>query len=313
MNILFWIIGLIVIVGTGVLFGIRTWQNEDYERSDEHYKSRKPLLLLAALGLVICIFGSSFVIIPTGSTGVKTTFGQVDSHTLSAGFSWKLPFIQSVEKVNNKQQDVNFESQIAAETKNRTTIYYNNITVTYQIGPKKSAWLYANITDYKNLITNSLVSSAIKSTSKTLSDEDATNRSKIEPLILQYLQNSLIQKYGEDSVIVNKVIVKDADFEKSYNDAIAAKQKAQLQAEKQTIENDKNIAKAEADAKVKKTNAQAEADAKLIKAKATSEANKLLEKSLTKEILQQQYLEKWNGKLPTYMTGENSNALFSIN
>ena len=127
MNILFWIVGLIVIVGTGVLFGIRTWQNEDYERSDERYKNRKPLLLLAALGLVICIFGSSFVIIPTGSTGVKTTFGQVDSHTLSAGFSWKLPFIQSVEKVNNKQQDVNFESQIAAETKNRTTIYYNNI------------------------------------------------------------------------------------------------------------------------------------------------------------------------------------------
>lgn len=313
MNILFWIIGLIVIVGTGVLFGIRTWQNEDYERSDERYKSRKPLLLLAALGLVICIFGSSFVIIPTGSTGVKTTFGQIDSHTLSAGFSWKLPFIQSVEEVNNKQQDVNFKSQIAAETKNRTTIYYNNITVTYQVGPHKSAWLYANVTDYTNLVTNSLVSSVVKSTSKTLIDEDATNRSKIEPLILECLQNSLAQKYGKDSVIINKVIVKDADFEESYNKAIADKQKATLQKEKQDIDNEKNIAKAKADATVKKTKAQGDADAEIIRAEAKAKANKALEKSLTKEILQQQYLEKWNGKLPTYMTGENSNALFSIN
>lgn len=313
MNILFWILGLLVIAGAGVLFGIRTYHNDGYERTDSHYKHRKICLLIGAIGLALIVLGSSFVIIPTGSTGVKTTFGQVDSHTLSAGFSWKIPFIQSVEEVNNKQQDTSFESQIAAETKNRTTIYYNNITITYQIGSHKSAWLYANVTDYTNLVTNSLVSSAVKSTSKILIDEDATNRSKIEPLILEYLQNSLAQKYGKDSVIINKVIVKDADFEKSYNDAIAAKQKAQLQKEKQDIDNGKNIAKAKADATVKKTQAQGDADAEIIRAEAKAKANKALEKSLTKEILQQQYLEKWDGKLPTYMTGENSNALFSIN
>jgi len=257
--------------------------------------------LISLIALILIVFSSSFIIIPTGSTGVKSTFGQIDKHTLSAGFNWKMPFIQSVEEVNNKQQDINFDNKISAETNKRTTIYYNHITVTYQIGPTKSAWLFANVTDYKNLITNSLVSSAIKSSSKTLLDEDATNRSKIEPLVAGYLQDSLNQKYGKDSVIINKVIVKDADFDQSYNKAIAEKQKAQLEAEKQAIINGKNIAKAEAEAKVKKTKANAEA-----------EANKMLEKSLTPEILKQLYLEKWNGKLPTYMTGNNSNILFDV-
>lgn len=319
MNVLFIIIGLLVMVCAIILLAINKYKKLEHDYNGyehdatdgEKKVNRSPIFVALAVGLALVVFGGSFTIIPTGSTGVKTTFGQVDSHTLSAGFNWKLPFIQSIEEVNNKQQDVCFDSRISAETQKRTTIHYNNIVVTYQLGAKKSAWLYANVTDYKNLVTNSLVSSAIKSSSKTLSDEDATNRSKIEPLVAEYLQNSLNEKYGEDTIIINKVIIKDADFEKSYNEAIAAKQKAQLQSEKQAIENKKNIEKAEADAKVKKTKAMAAAEAKLIKSEATAKANKLLEKSLTSEILQQLYLEKWDGKLPTYMTGDNSSVLFN--
>lgn len=310
MNTLFIIVGILAVACAVTFLIINKYRKSEYQNA-KPIGSNPGFLALIAIGIALVIFGGSFTIIPTGSTGVKTTFGQVDSHTLSAGFNWKIPFIQSVEEVNNKQQDVSFDSQIAAETQKRTTIYYNNIVVTYQLSTHKSAWLYANVTDYKSLVTNSLVSSAVKSSSKTLSDEDATNRSKIEPLVANYLQNSLNDKYGKDTVIINKVVIKDADFEKSYNEAIAAKQKAQLQSEKQAIENEKNIAKAEADAKVKKTKAQAEADAKLIKAEATAKSNKLLEKSLTSEILQQLYLEKWDGKLPTYMTGDNSSVLFN--
>lgn len=298
MNIFITIFAILVAIFALITACLTHYWNVKHPEEKKSYTAELAICLIA---LVLITFSSSFVIIPTGSTGVKSTFGQIDKHTLSAGFNWKLPFIQSVEEVNNKQQDINFETKIAAETNKRTTIYYDNITVTYQIGPTKSAWLFANVTDYKNLITNSLVSSAVKSTSKMLFDEDATSRAKIEPLIASYLQDSLNQKYGKDSVVINKVIVKDADFDSSYNKAIAAKQKAQLEAEKQDIENKKNIAKAEAEAKVKKTKANAEA-----------EANKVLEKSLTPEILKQLYLDKWDGKLPTYMTGNNSNILFDV-
>ena len=119
-------------------------------------------------------------------------------------------------------------------------------------------------------------------------------------------------KYGDGVVIINKVVVLSANFSKSYNKAVADKQKAQLESEKQSIQNEKNIAKAEADAKVKRTEAQANADAKLIAAKAEKQANEMKEKSITNKILQEEYINKWNGVMPKFISGTDSNMLFNI-
>ena len=108
---------------------------------------------------------------------------------------------------------------------------------------------------------------------------------------------------------VNKVTISGADFEDSYNAAIAAKQQAQLNAEQQAIENQRAIDKATADAQVMRTNAEAEAQAKLIAAEAEAQANELLEKSLTEMILRQMYINKWNGQLPNVMTGDDSTSI----
>jgi hypothetical protein len=64
------------------------------------------------------------------------------------------------------------------------------------------------------------------------------------------------------------------------------------------------------EAKQKSVMAQAEQDAakikaetKLIEAQAEKEANELLQMSLTELILRQQWIEKWDGKMPTYYAG----------
>lgn len=284
-------------------------------RTDTNYKIKIPRIVICFFLLVFLLAAltSTFVVIPTGYTGVKTTFGQIDSTPATAGINVKIPFVQKIEKVNNKQQDISFSSKVWSESSERTPVFYENIIVTYSINADKSAWIYANVTDYKsNLITESLVASAIKAASKTLTDADATNRGIIEPLALEYVQNSLNIKYGENILTVNQVVISNADYEESYNNALSARQLAKINAEQQAIENQKAIEKAEADAKVKTTEAQGEADAKLISAQAESEANKLLEKSLTSQILQSQYIEKWDGKLPTYSLGDNTSTLFSV-
>lgn len=258
----------------------------------------------ACFGVAFACFmvSMSFNIIPTGYTGVRTTFGQVDKVTLHNGFNWKIPFIQSIETVNNKQQDIVFnDDEIWSETKDRTAIYYKGVTVTYQINPEKSSWIYANISNYKdNLVARSLVSSAIKASSKDLSDVDATNRSIIEPKSLNAIQSSLDDKYGKDVIYINKVTINNADFEESYNKAIADKQKAQLAAEQQEIENNRAIAKAEADAEVAVKEAQGKAD-----------ANDILKKSLSDEVLKNKYIEKWNGQMPNVVS-DDSNVLYGI-
>lgn len=248
------------------------------------------------------VLSCSFKIIPTGYTGVRVTSGQIDDTTVPNGFNWKIPFVQTIETVNNKQQDIVFTDKIWSETKERTAIYYENTTITYQINPEKSAWIYANVSNYKDaLVSNNLVASAIKSSSKVLVDTDATNRSIIEKSARENVQKALDEKYGENVVIVNKVVIANADFDDSYIAAIAAKQKAQIEAEQQAIENQKIIDKAEAEARAKVIAAEAEAD-----------ANERIEKSLSEKVLQQRYIEKWNGVLPQYVGGENGSVMVGM-
>lgn len=271
--------------------------------------NRKKGKILVGIGLLLLLLTQAFVVIPTGCTGVKTTFSQIDDVTVQKGWNWKVPFVQQIKLVNNKQQDKVFEDKIWSETQNRTAVYYKDVTVTYQINAEKSAWVYINVNDFEdNLISQPLVASAIKSASKTLTDENATNRSQIEPLAAEMIQKSLDEKYDENVVIINKVIINDADFEDSYNEAIAEAQKAVIEASKQATINEQKIAEAEAEKQAKVIKAEGEAEAIKIKAEAEAEANKKISESLTNNILQRTFYEKWDGVMPKVL-GSNSSIM----
>lgn len=268
-------------------------------------KRRAVIMIIA--GIIVAILGASIVIIPTGYTGVRTTAGQIDETPVATGFNMKIPFIQSINKVNNKQQEFtsNEDTQFWAETKARTAVYYQNVTVTYTINPEYSAWIYANISNYKEtLITESLLGSALKTASKTLADEEATSRGVIEKLAAKELQKSLNEKYQNEVVTINKITIANADFDETYTKAIAQKQAAQLAYEKQAIENKKAIEKAEAEAEAKKIKAQGNAEAAIIAAEGEKKANDTLNKSLNDTIIKNKAVDKWDGKLPKVTNGD---------
>ena len=79
------------------------------------------------------------------------------------------------------------------------------------------------------------------------------------------------QKYGKDTIEVNKIVISSIDFEKSYDRAIQKKQLAQQEYEAQQVKNKKNLETAQANAK-----------AKIVAAEAEAKANKLKEKQLQK-------------------------------
>lgn len=265
------------------------------------------------LGAAIALFGMSFVIIPSGYTGVKTTFGQIAEETLPNGFNWKTPFIESIEIVNNKQQDAGFaqkDSKIWGETSEKVPVYMTDVTVTYQIDNEKSAWIYANVSDYKSqLISDAMVASALKDAAVQFTAEQVTVRSNIEPAAQKELQESLDNKYGQNVVHILKVVINNMDFEDSYNEAINQKNLASKQAEAQAIQNQIEIDKATKDAETQRiaaeaqataetAKAQGEADAIRIKAEAEAEANRKLSESLTDNVLRNKLYNKWNGELP---------------
>lgn len=267
---------------------------------------KKRVLMIPAILLLVIVLITSMTIIPTGYTGVKTSFGQIQEETISSGrLIFTVPFVESIHKVNNKQQDKTVEAQVWGEASDKTPVYAADITVTYQIMPERSVWIYANVSDTKNLVTDSLVSSAVKSAMVELGPEEVTNRAKIEPLVQEKLNTSLEQKYGEETVYINKVTINDMDFEDAYNEAIQQRSIAQQKAQQQEIENAAAIAKAEADKRVAITNAEAEAEKAAITADAQAEANRKIAESLSEELIEYQKIQKWDGKLPT-VTGGNS-------
>lgn len=262
-----------------------------------------PILSFVCVGIILV--ASAFTIVPTGYTGVRTTFGQVSQKIVPNGFNMKIPFVQSIELVNNKQQDITINGQVWGETTEKTPVYADDITITYQINTAKSAWVFANVTDARNLVSANLVSSAIKSAMAELPASEVTVRSKIEPAVKEKLKDSIGEKYGADTVSILKIVVNQMDFEESYNAAIAEKSVALQKQAQQEIENKTAIDKAEADKKVAIANAEAEAEATRIKAEAEAKANEQLSKSMTDQIIKSKFYDKWDGKLPSVM-GENT-------
>ena len=305
----------VIAMMTGVVLVVVAVKNRKEIETTEGLRSARGyrmfgsfLFLIGFLGLVLF---NCFMVVPTGFTGITVRFGQIQEEGISPGVHAKIPFVDSIVTINNKQQDQKYEGQIWSETSARTALFYENITVTYQIEPAASTWIYRNVTDYdSSLVDMPLVSSAVKTASRTLTDEEATERSAIERLTKEALQEALDEKYQPDTVTVLKVVIENADFEDSYNQAIADKQAAKLAYEKQEIVNKQNVEKAEADAAAKIKQAEGEAEAKRIAAEAEANANKVLADSLSKDIFTQNMLEKWNGELPK-VVGDGQ-AVFDI-
>lgn len=268
--------------------------------------SGKVLIAIVAVIAVVVVAVSSITIVPTGYTGVKTSFGQVQSEPIPSGkLNFSIPFVQNIKKVNNKQQDKNIGTQIWGETSDKTPVYAADITVTYKIESDKSAYLVSSVSNLDNLVGESLVASSIKSAMAELSPTDVTVRSKIEPLAKEKVQASVDEKYSADTITVVKVVINDMDFQDAYNEAIQKKSIAQQTAATQKIENQTAIDKAEADKKAAITKAEAEAEKVRIAAEAEAEANKKLSESLSDTLVEYKKIEKWNGELPT-VTGGNS-------
>jgi regulator of protease activity HflC (stomatin/prohibitin superfamily) len=98
-------------------------------------------------------------------------------------------------------------------------------------------------------------------------------------------------------VNITAVVLTNIDFSDAFEKAVEDKMIAEQAKLKADYENDTKVAKA-----------KAEADALLIQAKAQAEANELLTESLTDEVLESKFYEKWDGKLPQVM-GEGSAIL----
>ena len=265
------------------------------------------------LGLILLILGFSINFVPTGYIGIRTAYGQISGSPVSTGIHFHVPFVENIHKMNCKQQEIVFDKdKIWSETSERTEVYAENIVVDYQINAEYGAWIWSNIEEWDtNLVKRTSVESGLKAAFKQYNDTDVTDRSKIEKTAKEYIQKSLNTKYNNQVVTVISVTISNINFSDAYNDAIEKKAQAKLSAEEQAYENQKTIDQAKAEAEKQRIEAQGKAEAKIIEAEAEAEANEKISKSITPEVLQREWIQKWNGKTPSVVS--DSDIMYGIN
>ena len=285
MNTICIIFGIAAIIA-GIAMPIvlaNSYRDNRYDDAPKKIK-KAPWIALICVGLALFILGNAFVMIPSGHTGVRTVFGQIDETPCTNGLNWKIPFVEHIVDVNNKQTDKAFASgsgkddRIWGEASDKTPVYAADVVVSYNVAPEKSAYLHANFNNankVENLIDEKIVASAVKAAMVAQPVESVTNRAHIEPAVVNALQIAVNEKYGDGVINISKVVINDMDFEDEYNEAIQKRSLEQQKMQTQAIANQAAIEKAEADKQVAIAQANAAAEAKRLAAQADADARRI--------------------------------------
>ncbi|MHB8815290.1 MAG: prohibitin family protein [Steroidobacteraceae bacterium] len=244
-------------------------------------KSMRPAVLIGVIILIaLLLLGGAFVQIGPGQRGVLMTFGAVHDGVLDPGPHFKLPFVQSVARM-----DVQVQNSQAAETSASLDLQNVSTTVAtnWHILPGDAEWVYQHIGDESDLVDKIIrpaISNSVKAITAHFNAEDLiVHRDEVRSQIQAQITAEL-QPYR---VMVDSVNITDFHFSDEFAQAIERKQVAQQRALQAQYELDQ---------------AKVVAQQRIVEATAQSQAQKLLQQTLTPEIIQQQAIARWDGHLP---------------
>jgi regulator of protease activity HflC (stomatin/prohibitin superfamily) len=128
-------------------------------------------------------------------------------------------------------------------------------------------------------------------TNKYTADELISNRAIFEVEVRRLLDGQLLK----EGFVINQ-FTSNLIYPETFKKSIEAKNNA-VQA---ALRAENEVKTAEAQAKIKVATAEGNAQAMLTSAKAEAESNRMKQVTLTPLLLQLEYINKWDGKLPVY-------------
>lgn len=264
--------------------------------------------IVVVVVVIALLIVNPFYKIPSGYCGVLLNFGSVRAPALGPGLHMAIPVYQQIVLVSTQPQTLT--SKESAATHDLQDVH-TSVAVTFHIAPADALTFYENFRSIETLgrrIIGPVVSNDVKAiTANYNAEELITKRDIVDSQIKELIIKSL-QRYH---LTIEAVNTANFAFSHAYAQAIEAKQVAQQEAlqaqytlQQTRISSQQQVvqAKAQADATIEA--AQGQAKAMLVTAQAQSKANALVSQSLTPALLQQKALDRWNGTMPTYLTGD---------
>lgn len=224
---------------------------------------------------------SSFSIIETGERGVVLRLGEY-KYTMNEGLNFKAPFIDSVYKMQIR--DRSYNSDVEVSSKDMQTIKISSSLV-YSLDSQKIGDIYRR---YGNNIESTIIKPTVAEViNATIAqypiEEFVSKRDEISKRIMGTIQTRL----SDIGIDIKSFLITNHDFSDDYNKAIEQKKIA----EQAAITAEYNKQKAQLD----------------------SEANKYRNEGLSKYVLMEKFLDKWDGHMPKVLTGNDGNMSMILN
>lgn len=224
---------------------------------------------------------SSFSIIETGERGVVLRLGEY-KYTMNEGLNFKAPFIDSVYKMQIR--DKSYNSDVEVSSKDMQTIKISSSLV-YSLDSQKVGDIYRR---YGNNIESTIIKPTVAEViNATIAqypiEEFVSKRDEISKKIMGTIRTRL----SDIGIDIKSFLITNHDFSDDYNKAIEQKKIA----EQAAITAEYNKQKAQLD----------------------SEANKYRNEGLSKYVLMEKFLDKWDGHMPKVLTGNDGNMSMILN
>ena len=328
----FLVLGLIAAIVLFIVLGFRSSSVTHYTDSSGKTFTQKGAKewrlnsrqLLSLLVLAVFVVFSSITVVPTGYTGILTTFGRVENRTINAGAHFILPW-QNVVKMDNRTQKVQISTNAFSSDIQQVDL---QLSVNFCIDQSTAQELYRTVGI--NYYDNVMYPRILENTKAVFSQYSAENliakRNALSDMIAESTANDM-KPYG---ITVVSIAIEDIDFTDAFTNAVESKQVAaqnKLTAEteqaQKTMEEEATAqraiiaANAEAQKAVIAANAELEvvkvqAEAALYAGEKEAEMNKRISESLTNPLIQYYWIKQWDGVLPSTVLGEGMDYMINL-
>ena len=288
------VIGCVAVVaGLGVMCWMHDTNKNIEKHNDKHHDNMRKLPVLSGLisvALGVVLIGSQCVYTQdAGDVKVLIDFGgNIAGSSSETGFHVKAPW-QSIVTYDIRNNVISFVADgaedytggsangpqvtVNASSGTKSTI---DIQVNYSLDPSKAIELYENYGTQENFV-RAIAAVDARSIPREVSGQFdtitmLTNRGEFTNAV----EEALKEKWEPLGLSIEQISVQEIRYADTITDAYANAQQAEV--EKQKAENEKEVAKVEAEKKV--IESQGEAD-----------ANRILNESLTDNVIAEHYVE----------------------
>jgi regulator of protease activity HflC (stomatin/prohibitin superfamily) len=283
-----------------------TRQQKEYEEKKLKQQIKvKQMIKLSSFGVIglilMVLLAKSCERIDAGHVGVKVNqYGDnkgVSDVTEVTGMVFFNPITHSIYEFPTfiQHKEYTGENSFVVNSKDGSEFHVSPI-INYQVQREKVPAIFAKYRRSLEQIEEGFLKTSVfdafrLATNVYTADELISNRQKFEIEVRRILDGEL----GKEGFIITQ-FTSNLVYPETFKKAIEAKNNAVQSA----LMAENKVKQAEAEAKIKVATAEGNASAMLTSAKAEAEANRLKQQTITPMLLQLEWINKWDGKLPVY-------------